>query len=175
MSELKYSDLLWPPENFKELNEVTDLSAQAISKDPQTAKVIGASYSIEVSPLTMRDKKIYIYSFQIDGWEYTINNESREYPILSFVLKSDRGYSGVKNIKSLSCPIKTTHRSAQRTMMAAASILRHIKEGVVPDMEQSLKLHKIHPSQKRIYESQREAARRFFEFFDKTKKENRIL
>ena len=59
--------------------------------------------------------------------------------------------------------------------MAAASILRHIKEGVVLDMEQSLKLHKIHPSQKRLYESQREAARRFFEFFDKTKKENRIL
>jgi len=175
MSELNKPDLSWPPEGFQELGDIKNLSAQAISKDPHTAKVIGASYTIEISALQRDDKKDYIYSFQIDAWEYTINNESREFPILSFVLKPDAGYRGIGNIKTYSCPVKTTRKSSQRTYMAALSMLRSISDGIVPDLEQYLKIYKIHPSQKKLYERERDVAKRFFELFDKTKRERSSL
>ncbi len=70
----------WPPRGWKQLRHIEKTSGQAITKDPASAQVTGLVYNIEPAPI-YRDSntRLIAYDIQIDGWEYTIHNESREY------------------------------------------------------------------------------------------------
>jgi hypothetical protein len=156
MSKSEFAGGAWPPRGWKKLNEISKLSGQAIIKDPQSAQVNGLSFKIEPLPVYKNNTRTHIYSFQIDGWEYSINNDSREFPVLHFLLK-EKDAVGLSNsilsdIKAYARPVRVTPRSSQRTLMAALLMIKQIINGQVPDAERTLKLYKIHPSQRSLYE-----------------------
>jgi hypothetical protein len=96
----------------------------------------------------------------IDGWEYSILNESTEYPVLSFSLldKFDAGLPRECFITDLRCydtPIPHTRRSANRAVSAALFMLRQIASGQVPDVNRLLRIYRLHPSQTFMYRNDR--------------------
>lgn len=158
MCKFKALGLSWPPRGWEALASIETTSGQAIIKDPASAVVAGLTYNIEPLPVYQKNnQRIFIYSLHIDGWEYTIQNESREYPILSFMFQERPDKNTPKNfyisdIKSQSRPVIVTERSAHRSMMAALFMMKQIASNQVPDAERILRLYKIHPTQRSLYE-----------------------
>ncbi len=148
----------WPPCGWEQLGTIKETSAQAIVKEPASARVAGLTYNIEPLPVYQKNnKRIFVYSLQIDAWEYTIQNESREYPILSFMFQEKPEKDVPQNfyisdIKTKSRPVIVTERSAHRAMMAALFMMKQISVSQVPDAERILRLYKIHPTQRSLYE-----------------------
>lgn len=158
MSQFKKLGAPWPPRGWKPLDVITDYKGQTLSKDPRTAKVTGISFLIEPTALQARDRhNVYAYKINIAGWEYNIQNESREFPILSFTIRDridhylPKEYY-IKDIKSKSRPIQVTERSALRAVSAAVFIIKQIMTDSIVDTNRVLRLYKIHPSQRSLYE-----------------------
>ncbi|MEM6811397.1 MAG: hypothetical protein AAF549_02910 [Pseudomonadota bacterium] len=184
MSEYNQSGSDWPPKGWRELGIIKKLSEQAIFKDPYSAKVIGLSYKIEPAPVIKNNIRYNLYNIQIDGWEYTINNESREFPVLSFLLAEKEGEgivcdSMISKIKTHSRSVINTKNSGQRALNAALYFIEEINNGSVPDFDQVLKLYKIHPSQRRLYRDTKTNSRKFFSALsflsDKDKKHRKAV
>lgn len=158
MCRFKALGVSWPPRGWKQLGYIETSSGQAISKDPLSARVTGLVYNIEPSPVYRKNStRIFVYSVRIDGWEYTIHNESREYPVLSFSLQERLDPDVPKDfyisdIRTKSRVIRITERSAHRSLMAALFMMKQINNAQVPDIERVLRLYKIHPSQRSLYE-----------------------
>ena len=158
MCKFKALGVSWPPQGWEQLGHIQKSNGQAIVKDAASAMVTGLSYNIEPLPVYQKNnERIFVYAMQIDGWEYNIHNESREYPILSFMLQERLNRSAPKNlyisdIKTNSRPVYVTERSAHRVMIATLFIIKQINSGQVPDVERILRLYKIHPSQRSLYE-----------------------
>lgn len=158
MCKFKALGISWPPRGWEQLRTIQQTTAQAITKDPASARVAGLTYDVETLPVYQKNnKRAFVYAIQIDGWEYTINNESREFPILSFMLqerpdKSMSKHFHMSDIKTKSRPIGLTERSAHRSLMAALFMMKQIVCGQVPDADRVLRLYKIHPSQRSLYE-----------------------
>lgn len=148
----------WPPRGWEQLGSIEKTSGQAVIKDPASARVAGLTYNIEPLPVYQKNnQRTLIYSLQIDGWEYNIHNESREFPVLSFIFQARPDKSLPKNfymsdIKTKSRPVIITERSAHRSMMAALFMMKQIINGRVPDTNRILRLYKIHPTQRSLYE-----------------------
>lgn len=158
MCKFKKLNVSWPPLGWEQLRAIKTSSAQAILKDPASARVLGLTYNIEPLPLYLKSKeRVFVYDIQIEGWEYNIQNESREFPVLSFTLrsrpngKSPKNYY-ISNIKVKARPLTLTERSAHRAYMAALFMMKQIISSQVPDSERILKFYKIHPTQKSLYE-----------------------
>jgi len=148
----------WPPRGWEQLGFVQKLSAQAIAKDPMLATIEGAYYRIEPIPVFSKDNsKAYLYRLEINGWKYSIQNESHEYKILSFMFHDKPNKTAPKekylsDIRTKSRPLLLNRRSASRTYMAATLMIKQILSNKVPDYERVLRLYKIHPTQRSLYE-----------------------
>ena len=156
MFHLDQSEYVWPPRGWIKLDKIQKLSGHTIVKDPVFAKVSGIFYKIQPTPIISKNNKDkFSYQFDIEGWEYDINNTSREYSILSFVLKER--ISKLQNrflltdIRSNGRPLKSTQIISHRVLSAALHFIREIDKGNAPDRRNTLLLYKVHPSQKELY------------------------
>lgn len=156
MSQTEFSGGVWPPRGWEQFKNIELLSYQTIYKDPISATVTGLCYKVE--PIMVFNKKIRtcVYNVTIERWEYSINNDSQDLPVLSFLLGEAKVMPMarelvVENIKVCSRPIKTTAKSSHRVLMAALSLMRHINNDHHPDVNNLLRLYKLHPSQGRSY------------------------
>lgn len=158
MKEFKKLGLSWPPRGWNIFDHIEKVSGQSIAKDPQKAKVTGLAYRIEPLPYFRgKNAKAVAYNIEITGWEYTIHNESREYPVLSFLLKERPCKSAprefyIADMKTMTMPLRITQRSAHRITMATNFLIKKINGGIVPDVERVLMLYKVHPAQRSLYD-----------------------
>lgn len=156
MLNLDKSEIEWPPRGWVQLDKIKKLSAHILVKDPVFGRILGLSYKIEPTPvISKKNKNKFLYHFQIDGWEYDINNASREFPILSFDIKEKiRDHKNrflLLNIKSNGRPLDSTLIISHRILSAALHFIREIDNGNAPDIRNTLLLYKVHPSQKELY------------------------
>ncbi|HPD83607.1 MAG: hypothetical protein R3D88_04055 [Alphaproteobacteria bacterium] len=149
----------WPPKGWKEFFEIEASHGQSILKDPVSACVTGLSYHIDPIPTYHKnnDRK-FVYAVCIEGWDYNIYNESREYPVLSFVLherpeENTSKYLYMSDIRTQGRSVKITERSAYRAFMAALFLMKQINSGQVSEAERILRLYKIHPTQRSLYDA----------------------
>ena len=159
MCRFKTLGMSWPPRGWDQLRHIKASEGQSVIKDPASARVYGLSYMIEPLPYSL-GKKINkaIYLIEIEGWEYNIHNDSREYPILSFILQERPDDDAPKDfyisaLKAMSLQLRVTERSAHRAFMAANFLMKQIANNQVPDAERILRLYKIHPLQRALYET----------------------
>ena len=156
MMEDENLDLLWPPRGWRSLSFIQKLNGQTIFKDPRFATIEGACYQIK--PISIFDKnpkkahqKTLAYRLEIKGWTYSIQNESQEFNILSFIFR-ERPHARfpkmhhISDIKIKSRPILLSERSASRAYMAAILMIKQIMSDKPLDYERILKLYKIHPT-----------------------------
>lgn len=145
----KKQGMLWPPAGWKHFSSVKKSRGQALSKDPATATITGLSYNVESSPVYLDDSDLtQLYAFRIDGWSYSIHNESYEYPILSFHLldrpaTATRKAPFMSNLKVNARNSSVTEGMAHRVIMAALFFMKQIDGQNVPDHEQILKLYRL--------------------------------
>lgn len=150
----KKQGMPWPPIGWKHFSSIKKSCGQALSKDPRTATIQGLSYNVEASPVYLDNNKLsHIYSIRIDGWTYSIQNESQEYPVLSFtLLDKARGEiekaAYVSNLKVQARPFVINEGLAHRTIMAALFFMKQIEGSNVPDYEQVLRLYRLNKGRK---------------------------
>jgi len=146
----------WPPVGWVEFAGIPSIHHQALAKDLDKARIYGLQYKIVSVPLFKMETNLFRHDISIDGWHYSILNDSSEYPVLSFSLY-DRFESGlakesfVGDIKSLGSHIPQTRKSAQRVISAGLFFIRQILGGSVPDTVRVLKAYKLHPLQASLY------------------------
>lgn len=156
MGRFENMNIHWPPVGWPQFSSVTQSSGRAIAKDISKARIFGLQYSIESVPLFKMDTKLFRHDISIDGWQYTILNESIEYPVLTFSIY-DRfdlqltKESFVADIRSYSTIIPHTRRSVNRAVSAAIFMIRQINLGNVPDVNRVLRTYKLHPNQAFLY------------------------
>ena len=181
MSHLEKSEYVWPPQGWAQLEKIAQLSGQTIVKDAYHGTISGFSYHIEPTPIIAKDnQQRYLYHFQIDGWEYDINNASREYPILSFTLK-ERDVGGevalsLSHIRIKARPFIKTKLSAHRLFKAALFFIQKINDNETIHYLSILEQFKIHPKQKYLYHKKEMSpcpvTKIFMSLFDKADNNN---
>ncbi len=156
MSRFEHKGVVWPPTGWSQLATIQSSSGQSLAKDIRKARIYGLQYRIESMPLFKDNKKFFRHDIEIDGWEYSILNESVEYPVLSFSVM-DRFDSSmprecfVCDIRSYDTHIPHTRMSATRAVSAALFLIRQIATGSVPDINRVLRTYKLHPNQAVLY------------------------
>lgn len=156
MGRFESTNILWPPAGWSQFAAVQSSEGQAVAKDIAKARIYGLHYRIDSVPLFKNDTKIFKHDVQIDGWEYSILNESLEYPVLNFSLMDRFDLSlprecFVTDIHSFTSFIPHTRRSANRAVSAALFFIRQIASGNVPDVNRVLRIYKLHPAQAFLY------------------------
>ena len=158
MSSLESSPV-WPPKGWAQFAKVKSSTGQSLSKDIGRARIIGLQYKIDTVPLFKGCTKFLNHNITIDGWEYSILNESIEYPVLSFSLM-DRfddtmpAEYFITDIKVYATPVPHTKRSAMRAVTTALFLMDQIGLGQVPAVDHVLKSNRLHPSQLSLYRSE---------------------
>ena len=160
MGRLESLNIVWPPTGWGQFTNVKSSSGQAVAKDISRARIFGLQYRIDSMPLFKEDRKLFRHDIHIDGWEYSILNESTEYPVLSFSLLDRFDLTlprecFVTGIKTYSSHIPHTRRSASRAVSAALFLIRQITGGNVPDINRVLRIYKLHPNQAFLYRHDR--------------------
>lgn len=148
--------IVWPPIGWPQLSQVTSSSGRAVAKDIPKARIFGLHYNIESVPVFKMDTKLMRHDISIEGWEYSILNESIEYPVLSFSLYDRFDMKVAKecfvtDIRSYATPMPHTQRSVNRAMSAAMFFIRQIDNGVVPYVDRVLRTYRLHPNQAFMY------------------------
>lgn len=148
--------IVWPPVGWTQFSQVTSSSGRSVAKDIPKAKIFGLNYSIESVPLFKMDTKLMRHDISIDGWEYSILNESIEYPVLSFSVYDRFDLQlpkecFVNDIRSYATPIPHTQRSVNRAISAAIFMIKQIENDCVPDVNRVLRTYKLHPNQAFLY------------------------
>lgn len=156
MGRFENMNIHWPPVGWLQFAEVTASSGRAVAKDISRGKIFGLQYTIESVPLFKMDMKLFRHDILVEGWEYTILNESIEYPVLSFSLydrfdlEVDKECF-VTDIRCYSTPMPHTQRSVNRAVSAAIFMIKQITDGQVPDVNRVLNAYKLHPNQAKAY------------------------
>lgn len=156
MGRFESINILWPPSGWSQFASIEASSGQAVAKDIGKARIYGLQYLIESMPLFKNDTKLFRHDISIFGWEYSIQNESTEYPVLTFSLMDrfdpalPREYF-VTDIRSYDTLVPHTRRSATRAVSAALFFIRQITGGGVPDVNRALRSYKLHPAQNFLY------------------------
>ncbi len=138
----------WPPKGWPQFSGITQKSAQALVKDLKTARIYGLSYCVRSTPLYQLDGRYYCHTVDIAGWEYTIQNDSQEYPVLSFKL-TDRYDQAqpmldyISSVKVFARPIDVTAQNAKRAALAGLFLMKQVGEGFVPDPRRVLKVYRL--------------------------------
>lgn len=160
MGRFETMNIHWPPIGWRPFAGVKASSGQSIAKDIFRARIFGLQYSIESVPLFKMETRLFRHDIMVGGWEYSILNDSREYPVLSFSLydrfddELDKECF-VSDIRSYDTPIAHTRRSVNRAVSAALFMIRQVSEGNVPDVNRVLRAYKLHPNQAFIYRDDR--------------------
>jgi hypothetical protein len=150
MGTIEKGSVIWPPRGWKQLACIKQSAGQALAKDIRTAKIFGLSFQIESEPLYQLEARFFRHKIFIDGWQYSILNESSEYPVLSFIV-TDRydirqpREAFVSDIRIMAKPMENRPVVVQRTMMAAQLLIKQIQMGQVPDYERILSIYHLHP------------------------------
>ncbi len=160
MGRFESMNILWPPVGWHQFADVRFSSGQAVAKDIGKARIFGLQYNIESTPLFKNEEKLFRHDIRIEGWEYSILNESIEYPVLSFSLfdKFDPDLPRecfITDIRSYASLIPHTRRSANRAVSAGLFLIRQIAQGSVPDVNRVLRIYKLHPNQAFLYRNDR--------------------
>lgn len=139
----------WPPIGWKHFSSIKKSCGQALNKDPKTATIVGLSYKIEANPVRLDSENLsYVYSVVVDGWAYSIQNDSQEYPIMSFNLLSRPEDAGQKlpylsNLRIMGDVFSLNESKAHRAIMAALFFIKQIDREHAPDYERVLKLYRL--------------------------------
>lgn len=150
MGTIEKGSIVWPPRGWRQLGCINQSSGQALAKDIRTAKIFGLAFQIESEPLYQFESRFYRHKIFIDGWQYSILNESSEYPVLSFTL-TDRydirqpRDAFVSDIRVMAKPFENRPVIVQRAVMAAQLLIKQIQLGQVPDHERILSVYHLHP------------------------------
>ena len=160
MGRFESTHIVWPPAGWGQFASIQSSSGQSVAKDLGTARIFGLQYSIDSMPLFKNDTKLFRHDVRIDGWEYSILNESTEYPVLSFSLldRFDMGLPRecfITDIRTYASQIPHTRRSAARAVSAALFLIKQIGRGQVPDVNRVLRIYKLHPTQAFLYRGDR--------------------
>lgn len=160
MGRFESISILWPPAGWSQFAAVKSSSGQSVAKDIAKARIYGLQYRIESMPLFKNETKFFRHDIIIDGWEYSILNESIEYPVLSFSLLDRFDLSlprecFVTDIRSYDAYVPHTRRSANRAVSAALFLIKQIENGQVPDVNRVLRIYKLHPNQAFLYRNDR--------------------
>lgn len=163
--------ILWPPVGWSQFSQVTSSSGRAVAKDIPKARIYGLNFSIESVPLFKMDTKLFRHDILIEGWEYSILNESTEYPVLSFSLfdRFDLMLAKecfVTDIRSYSTLMPHTQRSVNRAVSAALFMIKQIQAGGVPDVNRVLRAYKLHPNQACLYRKEQALEQNLKDAFD---------
>ncbi len=151
MSPMHHNCVFWPPAKTSFLSGLGKPSAQAIIKDIDKGRVLGMSYRIDGECVYLRDKPRTLYFISIDGWDYSIKNDSHEYPILSFSYLDMGQAQGpldkkVQNVRVLSRPLSRGYRIADKTLRVADYLMHRIAVGQVPNAQRVLASYKLLPT-----------------------------
>lgn len=160
MGRLGTLNAIWPPVGWPQLALIQSPTGQSLVKDIDKARIYGLQYRVESVPLLKDETRFFRHDIRISGWEYSILNESNEYPVLSFGL-IDRfdsllpreGY--IADIRAYDTHIPHTRGSAGRAVSAGLFLIRQITEGTVPDVNRVLRAYRLHPSQAFLYKKDR--------------------
>ena len=138
----------WPPKGWPQFKSISHKCKQALIKDLKTARIYGLSYKIQSMPLYHLDGKYFSHDIEINGWEYTIQNDSQEYPVLSFKLldrhDEQMGLADhISNIKVCARMIDITDQTAKRTALAGLFLMKQIGGGFVPDPARVLRVYRL--------------------------------
>lgn len=160
MGRFESTHIVWPPVGWSQFASVLASSGQSVAKDIGKARIYGLQYSIDSVPLFKNEEKLFRHDIRIDGWEYSILNESSEYPVLSFSLldKFDMALPRecfITDIRTYATTIPHTRRSANRAVSAALFLIKQIHRGQVPDIGRVLRIYKLHPAQAFLYNGDR--------------------
>lgn len=160
MGRFESTHIVWPPKGWRQFAAIQTSAGQSLAKDISKARIYGLQYSIESMPLFKDNEKFFRHDIRITGWEYSILNESTEYPVLSCSImdKFDETLSQecfITDIRSYDTAVPHTRRSANRTVSAALFFIRQIEQGIVPDVNRVLRIYKIHPNQSFLYRNDR--------------------
>ncbi len=156
MGRFESLGILWPPAGWPQLAAVKQSTAQSIAKHISSGRVFGLQYRVESMPLFKMETKLFRHDLHIEGWEYSIHNESTEYPVLSLSVfdRFDLGLAKecfITDIRSYDTAMPHTARSANRALSAALFMIRQIESGFVPDINRILRSYKLHPAQAFLY------------------------
>lgn len=150
------SSLLWPPKGWPQFSQVDKAFGQAVAKSISSARIYGLQYKIETVPLVRDNARLLCHHVSIDGWEYSILNESSEYPVLSFTItdrfdETQPQECFLSDIRTYASSIPHTRRSANRALAAALFFIHQIDQGHVPDVNRVLRVYRLHPAQAFLY------------------------
>lgn len=151
MSPLQYDSTLWPPPDDSFLSGLQRPFAQSIIKNIDRGSVSGMSYRIDGEHVYMDNKLRTLYFVQIDGWDYTIRNESIETPILSFAylgmsLKHMPADKAVQNVRIFGKSVRRGYRVPDKTLRVASYLMRQIAQGNVPDAQRVFGSYRLLPT-----------------------------
>ena len=151
------SDLdLWPPAGWPQFKTIEKSCGQSLAKDAAKARIYGLQYRIDSVSLFKDQTKYLRHDVFVDGWEYSILNESIEYPVLSFSLM-DRFDNTlpqecfISDIRTYASAIPHTRASANRCVSAGIFLINQVANGHVPDVNRVLRVYKLHPTQAFLY------------------------
>lgn len=155
MPPIAYNPAAWPFSHISFLAGLERPAAQAIIKHIDRGCVSGMSYCIQTERVYCKEKPRLMHFIQIDGWEYSIRNESIETPILSFSYLDGGTQSGamdkcIQNIRVLNKTMVRGYRVPEKTMRIAAYLMRQIAQGHVPDATRVLSSYKLLPTHPRL-------------------------
>jgi hypothetical protein len=156
MGRFESLNIVWPPAGWPQFSAVTRFAGQSLAKDIAKGQILGLHYNIESVPLFKNATKLFQHNITIQGWEYSILNESREYPVLSLSVmdRFDAAMpreSFVADIRAYDTAIPHTRRTVSGAVGAALFLIRHINEGALPDVDRILRSYKLHPLQSPAY------------------------
>ncbi len=148
MGRIESFNVPWPPPGWSQFAGVGSSAGQSLAKDMARTRIFGLQYAIESVPIFRNDRRIHRHDVRIDGWEYSILNESTEYPVLSFSLY-DRFEDGmppssfIDDIRAIGTAVPHTKLAATRAIGAGLFLIRHIAAGKVPDINRVLRIYKL--------------------------------
>ncbi len=142
----------WVPKGWPFFQGIGKKENQSLYKSAQDKIVYGLSYRVESEPVWYRGRNLDLHILRIDSWEYTIQQDSNERPVLtiSFLDRYDARIPLehlVLSIKVMGCPVAVTRHSARRVMLTAQLFLKQISAGQIPDVDNVLRIYRVNPLQ----------------------------
>jgi len=145
------------PLGWNQFRDIEKTKGKSSINDPRKGQVRGLYYKIDfLKPLIEKKQVIPSFRVSIKSWHYNIYNEWDERSILSFVIQDRKDKqkiitSYISDVKIMTQQFPVTIALVHRLLTTASFFIRKIDLGAVPDIEQILMLHKIHPSQRSFY------------------------
>jgi len=145
------------PLGWNQFRDIENTKGKSSIKDPRKGQIRGLYYKIDfLKPLINKKQVIPSFCVSVKSWNYNIHNEWDERSILSFVIQDRKDKQKIltnyiSDVKIMTQQFPVTIALVHRLLTTASFFIKKIDLGVVPDVEQILMLHKIHPSQRTFY------------------------